>query len=224
MPGFSREEMSEFEEMLRRLTDSGNRAADAQDELADEAEGNDADGRVDAAGEGGGAEGPSAQPFAAGFGFGAGAGAAVGAAGAAGVQVINRGADAFGQGAGADALEASALVQAKEEFAKRTPFGRVALATSGVAAAFNNAEQAGGKVGNRLAQLAEQGVEITDEDITRQLEFEAPRIARANAVRARTNALAVKNLSEGAPNPTAKAMLAALEKIVQLMSNGGGGA
>lgn len=218
--------MREFEEMLKRLADTGNDAADAQEDLADATE-QRVEAGVSSSGEGG---------FASSFGAGAFAGFA-GVAGVAG-NVLGGAAGNFGAGASAsDALEASALQQAKE-FIQSNPEinlgafgfdvggqipGGALLAATGVSAAFNNAEQAGSRVGGSLAQLAEAGFDISDDDIQRNLDVELERVQRGNAVRARANAqaISVENIGGQLGSDVGREMLRVLERIANNQGSGG---
>lgn len=186
--------MREFEEMLKRLADTGNDAADAQEELADAAE-QRTDAGVSGAGEGGG--------FLGGIsGFAGGLGATIGT-GRIGAGLANAGNLFSAGGNAADALETSALQQAKEwlqgnpEVLGNTIPGNVALAWSGISNAFNVAEQASSSVGNSLGELAAAGFEINDEDIDRSLSLAQERALRANEVRSRVTERAISTENIG---------------------------
>lgn len=209
--------------MLTRLANTGNEAADAQEELADASERQlGEDGGVGKRGEGG-----------QGFSFAddaSGLRQAVGGVASFGGGILSNAAGQFGQGVAAgDALESSALVAAKEYIQSNPEFsvgafgfeaggnipGAQLLAASGVAQAFNNAEQAGTRVGNSLAGLAEQGVEIPQEVIDRQIEIETERVQRGNQVRARANAAAisVENIGSQVGGQLAEKVISLLERI-----------
>lgn len=220
--------------MLKRLADTGNDAADAQEDLADSTE-QRANAGVSGSGEGGtpGILSQQLGSFSAGL-----SGGGAGFSGFAG-NVLGGAAGNFGAGASAsDALEASALQQAKEfiqsnpeinlgafgfEVGGQIPGGAL-LAWTGVSAAFNNAEQAGSRVGNSLSQLAEAGFDISDDDIQRNLDVELERVQRGNAVRARANAqaISVENIGGQLGSDVGREMLRVLERIANNTGTGGG--
>lgn len=241
------EELKRFNEALKMATQSAESAAAAQEDLADATE--------DAAGGGPGVRGsgeggaPSdtigafssrlnTSPYLWGQALGAAGSFASSAAGVAG-NVLGGAAGNFGAGASAsDALEASALQQAKE-FIQSNPEinlgafgfdvggqipGGALLAATGVSAAFNNAEQAGSRVGGSLAQLAEAGFDISDDDIQRNLDVELERVQRGNAVRARANAqaISVENIGGQLGSDVGREMLRVLERIANNTGAGGG--
>lgn len=222
-------DLREFHEMLDRLTETGNRAADAQDDLADSADREDRDGIVGTDGEGGGAEGPSAAGGGLGGFFG-------------GVQVLpnatqqrraaSAGFDAaaqnFGGGAGFGNSVDGGLGALFNRGVNSNPLLSALAEGSGLNQGQRNRQQVAGRLDSQLRGLAEAGVEISDEQLSREESAELERVQRGSAFTARLNARAssLSNVAEGGAEGSAVQETNNLLKQIlgSLNRTGGGGA